>query len=387
MEYVIIHYAEIALKGGNRAFFEAKLVENIKQALKSQQHDSVKRLYGRIIIKLNKKSNTEKIKEILEQVPGIEYFSFALYSELDINSMEKCLLKLAKDIKKTTTFRITAKKSTKKIKQTSIQINEKLGAAIVKKFGSKVKLKNPKLEFIVEITDDGAFIYTEKLKGVGGLPVGVTGKLVSLISGGIDSPVAAFKMFKRGCTIVFVHFHNYTANKKIVKDKVLKLVQVLTKYQFSSKLYLVPFEALQKEIIAAIPAKHRMIIYRRFMFRIAELVLKKEKAKGFVTGDSLAQVASQTLENLNVIYGSTTKPILAPLIGSDKQEIINLAEKIGTYEISILPYSDCCSFLVAKHPETRAKIEEIKSLEKAFNLKKLVAEALSKTEVKVIKQI
>ena len=386
MEYVIIHYAEIALKGGNRSFFEGKLVENIKKALETQQYDSVQRLYGRIIVKLDKKSNIDKIKENLEQVPGIEYFSFALYSKLDIKSMEKVLLKLAKGLKKTTTFRITAKKSTDKIELTSMQINEKLGALIVKKFGSKVKLKDPEQEFILEVANEGAFIYTDKIKGVSGLPVGVTGKLVSLISGGIDSPVAAFRMFKRGCTIAFVHFQNHTANKKIVKDKVQKLVQVLTKYQFNSKLYLVPFEALQKQIIANIPSKYRMIVYRRFMFRIAEQVLKREKAKGFVTGDSLAQVASQTLENLNVIYEATNYPILSPLIGSDKQEIINLAQKIGTYEISILPYSDCCSFLIAKHPETRAKIEEIKSLEKAFDIEKLVSEALSKAEIKLLKK-
>ncbi|MBW2980721.1 tRNA 4-thiouridine(8) synthase ThiI [Candidatus Woesearchaeota archaeon] len=385
--HAIIHYAEIALKGENRIFFEQRLVNNIKQALKNQEYNNIERQYGRIVIELNKKSNLDKIKEILKDIPGIEYFSFALYSEPDIESMKDALLKLAKNLSKTTTFRITAKKSTTRINLTSMQINEKLGELIVKKFGSKVKLKDPGLEFIIEITDKGAFHYTEKLKGIGGLPVGVSGKLISLISGGIDSPVAAFSMFKRGCRIVFVHFHNNTANKNSVRDKVEKLVKTLTKYQFASKLYLVPFENLQKHIIAAIPAKYRMIIYRRFMLRIAEQILKKEKAKGFITGDSLAQVASQTLENLNAIYEATSKPIFAPLIGFDKQEIINLAERIGTYNTSILPYGDCCSFLVAKHPETKAKIDEIKELEKSFETEKLVSEALSKAEVKLVKHI
>jgi thiamine biosynthesis protein ThiI len=384
MEYAIIHYAEIGLKGGNRAFFEGMLVGNIKQALANQSYDSVKRAYGRILIKLNKKSDTEKIEKSLKQIPGISYFSFASYSKLDITSMKKELFKLAKDLKKTTSFRITARKSTQKIKLTSMQINEKLGQAIVDKFKSKVDLSKPKLNFIIEATDDGAFIYKEKVKGIGGLPVGATGKLVCLISGGIDSPVAAFKMFKRGCNIIFVHFQNHTANKKAVKDKVSKLVEILSKYQETSKLYIVPFDKLQNEIIAAIPARYRMIIYRRFMLRIAEQILKKEKAKGFVTGDSLAQVASQTLENLNVIYEATDKPIFAPLIGSDKQEVIDLARSIETYETSILPYSDCCSFLVAKHPETRAKINEIKELEKIFDIQKLITDALKKLEIKRI---
>jgi thiamine biosynthesis protein ThiI len=384
MEYTIIHYAEIGLKGGNRAFFEGMLVGNIKHALANQSYDSIKRAYGRILIRLNKKSDIKNLEKALRQIPGISYFSFGLHSKLDITSMKKELFKLAKDLKKTTTFRITARKATQKTNLTSMQINEKLGQAIVDKFKSKVDLSKPKANFIIEVTDDGAFIYNEKYKGIGGLPVGATGKLICLISGGIDSPVAAFKMFKRGCNIIFVHFQNHTANKKVVKDKVSKLVNILSKYQKTTKLYIVPFDKLQNEIIAAIPSKYRMIIYRRFMLRIAEQILKKEKAKGFVTGDSLAQVASQTLENLNVIYEATNKPIFAPLIGLDKQEVIDIARTIETYETSILPYSDCCSFLVAKHPETRAKIDEIKELEKSFSIQKLVTDPLSKVEIKRI---
>lgn len=384
MEYAIVHYAKIGLKGGNRAFFEGMLVNNIKQALTATNYDSVKRVYGRILIKLKKKPDANKIREILTKMPGISYFSFALHSKSDISSMEKSLLELAKDLKKTDTFRITARKSTDQIKLGSMEINQKLGQLIVDKFKAKVNLDNPDVNFILEVTSEGAFTYNEKIKGVCGLPVGVTGKLVCLVSGGIDSPVAAFKMMKRGCKVIFVHFQNHTASKNVVKDKVSKLVKILSKYQFSSKLYIVPFDEVQKQIIALIPAKYRMIIYRRFMFRIAERILRKEKAKGFVTGDSLAQVASQTLENINVIYDTTSMPIFAPLIGLDKQEIIDIAHDLGTYETSILPYSDCCSFLVAKHPETRAKIEEIKSLEECFDLKVLIDKALKKLELKLI---
>ncbi|MFC1705050.1 tRNA uracil 4-sulfurtransferase ThiI [Nanoarchaeota archaeon] len=384
MEYAIIHYAEIGLKGGNRAYFEGMLVINVKHALDSKDYESVKRVYGRILAKLKPKADIKKVEAALKHIPGISYFSFALRSKLDMGSIEKNILELAKDLNETTTFRITAKKSTTKVKLGSMDVNQKLGQMIVDKFKSKVNLDNPQVNFIIELTDEGAFVYKEKLKGIGGLPVGVSGKLVCLISGGIDSPVSAFKMFKRGCNVTFVHFQNNTANKKIVQDKVSKLVKTLSRYQLRTKLYIVPFDELQKHIIAIIPAKYRMIIYRRFMLRIAEQVLKKEKAKGFVTGDSLAQVASQTLENLNAIYEATTVPIFAPLIGLDKQEIINIAQDIGTYETSILPYSDCCSFLIAKHPETRAKVVEIKKLEDSLDVKELIDKAFSKTEIEQI---
>ena len=247
----------------------------------------------------------------------------------------------------------------------------------------KVSLSKPEIAFFVEITEKGAFIYTDKIKGIGGLPVGATGKVVSLISGGLDSPVAAWKIFRRGCSVVFVHFNNETLNKSGVEDKIVKLVEKLSHYQFKTRLYLIPFGRLQNEIIKVIPSKYRMIVYRRVMFKIAEKILENEKALEFVTGDSVAQVASQTLENIKVIYASAKSPVLSPLIGENKKDIIKIAEEIGTFELSTLPYEDCCSFLIDKHPETKAKLENIEKLEENLKINNLIEESIEKANIKV----
>lgn len=207
-------------------------------------------------------------------------------------------------------------------------------------------------------------------------------KVISLLSGGIDSAVSSYLMLKKGADMVFVHFHNQTLQKKYVENKVVKTAQILSKFtKKKTKLYLVSFKKLQQAIIQKIPAKYRMIVYRRVMFRIAEEILKKEKAKALVTGDSMGQVASQTLDNLSVIYAAATKPVLTPLLGMDKVDIIKIAEEIGTFKTSILPYSDCCSFMLAKHPETRAKKEDIKKMESKIETDKLTKETLKETKI------
>ncbi len=208
----------------------------------------------------------------------------------------------------------------------------------------------------------------------------MTKKLIALLSGGIDSPVAAYKMLKKGCTVVFVHFYNHTKTKSGVKSKITDLVTLLSKHQKITKLYMVPFQEAQKEIIKVVPAKYRMIVYRRLMFRIAEKILKKERAYGFVTGDNLGQVASQTLDNMSVIFKTTDKVIAAPLIGEDKVDTIKTAREIGTYEISIRPYNDCCTFFIAKHPETRADIKTIEGFEKSIKIKQITNKALKNAE-------
>ena len=200
------------------------------------------------------------------------------------------------------------------------------------------------------------------------MPVGSAGKVVCLLSGGLDSPVASFLMMKRGCSVVFVHFVNKTQQSCAVKNKISELVKVLSKVQGESKLYMVPFDEIQQEIITKVDSKDRMIVYRRFMVRISELVALKEKALGLVTGDSLSQVASQTLENLDCVYSVYDGVILSPLIGMNKQEIVNIARKIGTYEISILPYGDCCSFLIAKHPVIKGRRRDFEIIDSGLNL-------------------
>ncbi|MBW2973465.1 7-cyano-7-deazaguanine synthase [Candidatus Woesearchaeota archaeon] len=207
-------------------------------------------------------------------------------------------------------------------------------------------------------------------------------KLISLLSGGIDSAVSSYMLLKRGAQMVFVHFHNQTIQKRYVENKVVKTAKILSKFtKKKTKLYLVPFKQLQQEIIKKVPARYRMIVYRRVMFMIAEEILKKEKAKAFVTGDSMGQVASQTLDNLEVIYDAAKEPVFTPLLGMDKVDIIKKAEEIGTFETSILPYSDCCSFMIAKHPETRANLNKIKELESKIDFQKLIKETLEKTKI------
>ncbi|MBU4502971.1 MAG: 7-cyano-7-deazaguanine synthase [Nanoarchaeota archaeon] len=209
-------------------------------------------------------------------------------------------------------------------------------------------------------------------------------KLVTLLSGGIDSPVAAWNMINLDCKVILVHFHNFTSTSKEVKDKIIEITKVLSKHQPKLKLYLIPFKEIQKELVKFIPSKYRMIITRRMMLRIASKILEKEKYEALVTGDNLAQVASQTLENINAIYKVTKHPILTPLLGENKDDIVNKAKEIGTYELSILPYSDCCSLLVGKHPETRARLEDVEAIEKNMDVKKLTENALKNSDIKII---
>jgi len=379
--FVVVHYEEIGTKGKNRSMFEKKLVNNIRNVLSKEGYESIKRIYGRILIEL-KKSDEENIKNKLKKIAGIANFSFAVKAELNIKDIKKKLLEIAEK-NKDKKFRISSRRGYKEFPYGSQKLNEELGACLVEKLNMKVNLSEPETTFFVEVTEKGVFIYTDKVRGIGGLPVGVTGKVISLISGGLDSPVAAWKMFRRGCEVIFVHFQNETLNKIGVEDKIVKLVEKLSDYQFKTKLYLVPFGKLQTEIIKVIPSKYRMIVYRRVMFRVAEKILSKENASALVTGDSLAQVASQTIENIKVIYNSAKYPVLSPLIGENKKDIIKTAEEIETFELSTLPYEDCCSFLVDEHPETKAKIDQIEKLEKGLKIDNLINQSLKESKVKL----
>ncbi len=236
----------------------------------------------------------------------------------------------------------------------------------------------------IEITNRYAFLYLEKIKGLGGLPVGVSGRAVSLLSGGIDSPVASFYAQKRGIELVFLHFHALPYVNKASLEKAEKIVKILNKYQFSSKLYLIPFADIQKEILLKTKASFRVVLYRRFMFRIAEILAKKEKAKVLITGESVGQVASQTLENIAVITRAISLPIFRPLICQDKQDIIEKAKEIGTYDISILPHQDCCSRFLPKRPATKANLTEVRKEENKLDIKKLIAKAIEKVETRKV---
>lgn len=381
MDYIVVHYGEIAIKKGKKAYFEQALADNIKKSLKNEEKDFVKSIFGRIIIKLNTKSNAESISDKLRRTPGIANFAVAYSCEQNIEAIKKKVEDVAKKQSKKI-FMIRTKNSNKNFKYNSLKINEIVGEHIVKNLGFRVNLEKPDVAFYIEIVNNYCFIYMEKKDGVGGLPVGTAGKAVCLISGGIDSPVASFMMMKRGCMNIFVHFFNKTINNEASLQKVYSLIKLLNEYQNSSRLYVVPFSDIQNEIIMKTKSDYRMILYRRIMLKIAEEIAIKEGAGALVSGENLAQVASQTMENLSAISEAVRMQIFRPLIGFDKMDIIKFAGKIGTYETSILPYGDCCSYMIAEHPQTKAKLDFVKKLESKIDVKKLVKNAVKNAEVK-----
>lgn len=382
-KFAICHYAEIGLKGKNRKFFEEKLVENIKQALPEGSFKHIKRISGRILISLTETENTEGIKNSLQNVAGIAYFAFAVSVKQDIELIKQKAIEILKE-KNFKTFRITAKRASKDFALSSQSINEDVGEAVIRNLNKKVKLENPDINLFINIVEKFAFLFTEKHKGLGGLPVGVSSKAISLLSGGIDSPVASFLAMKRGVNVIFCHFHAMPYVSKESVDKVKQLVGILNKYQSKSKIYLVPFGDIQKEIMLHTAPNLRVVLYRRLMFKIAEQVANKEKAKALVTGESIGQVASQTIENISAISQAVEMPILRPLITYDKEDIIKKAKEIGTYDLSILPHDDCCSRFLPEHPETKANIINVKKEEDKIDIEKLIEKAIKKTKVEVI---
>ncbi|MEE9190281.1 MAG: tRNA uracil 4-sulfurtransferase ThiI, partial [Candidatus Neomarinimicrobiota bacterium] len=242
-------------------------------------------------------------------------------------------------------------------------------------------LSNPGLTCYIDVLKDEAFIFISKIQGPGGLPVGASGKVAVLLSGGIDSPVAAYYILKRGGKAVFVHFHSVPYVTEASIDKVRDIIEIMKKFQSKSKLYLIEFAPVQNEIMEYCEPKYRVLHYRRFMVAIADKIAKRENAKALITGESLGQVASQTLENIAVVEDSAQLPILRPLIGYDKQDIINKAQEIGTYEISILPHQDCCTLFVPKHPATKARLSDVRNSESNLDVESLVNTAVENATV------
>lgn len=385
MKYVICHYSEIGLKGKNRKFFEGKLIENIKRCLDVRLYEFIKRISGRIIIKLNPRGieKQSEIKIALKNVFGLAYFCFARKVKQNMETIKEQSLEILKE-KKFSTFRISTKRSEKNFYLTSPEINSQVGKYIVDNLKKKVDLKNPETILFIEIVEKYTFLYLEKIKGQGGLPVGVSGKILLLLSGGIDSPVAGFQLMKRGLRLSFIHFHTYPYTTQESIKKTEKIVKHLSRFQGKSKFYLVPFAEIQKQIVLKAPVKLRVIFYRRLMVKIAQEIAKKENISVLATGDNLGQVASQTLENINVITQAVDMLILRPLITFDKEEIVNKAKEIDTYKISILPDQDCCSRFVPKHPETRACLKDVNRAEKKLKIKKLLKIVLKQIEIKQI---
>ncbi|MBM3309450.1 MAG: tRNA 4-thiouridine(8) synthase ThiI [Candidatus Altiarchaeales archaeon] len=359
---VIVRYGEIALKGGNRSMFEKKLSGNMKIVLETNSIQArIEKISGRFIVE---PKNAREAAQIISGVFGVTSTSPGFKVKAGLQEIKEKALEVF-NASKPNSFRITANRLEKTFKETSMEVNNIVGEFIQEKTKCRVSLKNPELDIGVDITKDNAYIYTERFEGVGGLPAGVSGKVVCLLSGGIDSPVAAWLALKRGCDVTLLHFLHEERNKR--PGKIQELKEKLCKYHPDIKLVYIPTKEIEKEIIMKVPAKMRIVILRRIFMKIASKLANEMNARAIITGDNIGQVASQTLDNLNVIDKASGILTIRPLAGLDKREIIDLAKKIGTYETSIQEYKDCCNFLLPKHPETKAKLMETEKIEQQLD--------------------
>jgi tRNA uracil 4-sulfurtransferase len=380
MNSIVVHYQEIALKGKNRPWFLARLVRNLRDGLSDLDVKAVRALMGRIEVVLGPTANVDVVSDRLRKTFGIANFSLAGRAPLDVDAIAAAILTDLGD-RTCNSFRVSVRRADKRFPMTSPQAEREIGGRIKEAKGWKVDLSHPGFTIHVELLTNDAFYFFGKERGPGGLPSGTAGRVACLLSGGIDSPVAAHRMMKRGCKVTFVHFHSYPILSRASQDKARELVQLLTKWQHRSRLYLVAFGDIQQQVVLSVPGPMRVVVYRRLMLRIAERIGRSRQAQALITGDVVGQVASQTLENLAVVGSVATLPIFRPLIGMDKDEIMADAAKLGTYPISIIPDQDCCTLFTPRNPLTRAKLSEIEHAEQALPIEELVARAVRESVV------
>jgi tRNA uracil 4-sulfurtransferase len=380
MTSIVVHYQEIALKGKNRPWFLAKLVRNIRQAVSDLDVAAVRALMGRIEVVPGPSAIPEVVGERIRRTFGIANFSYAGRTALDLDGIAAAVLKDLGD-RTCESFRVSVKRADKRFPLTSPQAEREIGGRIKNARGWRVDLDHAELVIHVELLTDEAFYFFGKEKGAGGLPTGTAGRVVCLLSGGIDSPVAAHRMMKRGCAVTFVHFHSYPILSRASQEKARELVRLLTTWQQRSRLYLVPFGDIQQQVVLTVPGPMRVVVYRRLMLRIAERIAMMRRAQALVTGDVVGQVASQTLENLAVVGSVATLPLFRPLIGMDKDEITAEAQRLGTYPISIIPDQDCCTLFTPRNPQTRARLADIEAAEQALQIDERAARAVQEAAV------
>ncbi len=374
MRSIVIHYQEIALKGKNRPWFISRLVRQVKLAMADLDVREVRSIMGRIEVVLGPEAPWEIAKDRLQHVFGIANFAVARRTPPDLDVLTTALLS---DLEGLTpkNFRVAARRADKRFPMPSPDVERLLGARVQAAFGWPVKLDDPDFTIRIELVTHEAFYSFGKERGAGGLPAGVSGRVLCLLSGGIDSPVAAWRMMRRGCTVDLVHFHSYPFHDATSQEKVRDIAALLARYQLRVRLYQVPFGQLQRQVVVAIPASLRIVIYRRLMMRIADAIARNLGARALVTGEVVGQVASQTLENMAVISAATRLPIMRPLVGMDKEEITAEAERIGSFPISILPDQDCCQLFTPRHPATRARPAEIEDAERTLPTADMVRDA------------
>ncbi len=370
---VIVHYHEISLKRGNRPLFLRHLARNLGQATADLPPVRLRQLSGRILLDLDGHPHPEAVRDRVVRVCGVA--SAALVSRVvsTVEAMKAVIGRLLEG-RRFASFRITARRAFKTYPLSSVELNRELGAFVVGLTGARVDLRNPELTIHVEVLPAETFIYLDRTPGPGGLPVGASGTVAALLSGGIDSPVAAWRMMKRGCRVAFVHFHSVPYLPATSQAKARALVERLTEWQYRSRLYLVPFGEIQREVVLSVPPPARVVVYRRLMVRIAEALAAQSGAAALATGESLGQVASQTLANIARIDEAARLPVLRPLIGMDKLEITAEARALGTFEISIEPDADCCTLFVPAHPATRMSEDEVRRAEARLDIPSLVAQ-------------
>ncbi len=378
--YALIHYGEVGLKGLNRPLFINALRRNIEERLHGMDVHLDHKRSGRLVFRLGPRARWEDVAHRLRTVFGIAYFARAWRVPLDMDALEQAVLEHLPR-QEGVTFGVRTRRARKDFPLNSMEINRRLGAAVARHTGWKVNLDNPDIPIHVEVLYREIFFYFGKEPGPGGLPVGISGTVVNLLSGGIDSPVAAWRMLKRGCSVINVHFHGQPLVTKASEVKAIELTRVLTEWGCSPRLYSVPIGEVQAEIMKTTPPAYRVVLYRRLMLRVAQEIAHREGALALVTGESVGQVASQTLHNLYVINQAAEMPVLRPLIGMDKEEIIAQAERIGTLELSNLPGEDCCTLFTPKHPVTKARLDEVLEIESRQPWETWVQQALSRATV------
>lgn len=373
----LLSYGELALKWWNRKLYEKKLMENINFKLKDKTDKKVYHSCSRIWLE----EDNEQLKSFFSHIPWLVSFSYWKKTKPEISAIKKIIKEnfLQENFE---SFKVYTQRRDKSFYKTSVEINIEIGEYVQDITSKKVDLNSPEKVFYIILTKDFAFVSDNKIPWVWGLPVWTSWKVVSLLSWWIDSPVSSYLMMKRWCEVVFAHWFNKTVQPEKVREKIYKLAEKLSEYQINTKLYLLPYGLLQKELVEKVPEKWRMLLFRRSVKRLWNFIAEAEWAKALVSGDSLSQVASQTIENIFLANQVSNIPVFSPLIGLDKLEIVNFARKIWTYEISNLPYEDCCSLIASKHPVIKWKRYFVEKFEEKINLKEIEKDIFEEAIVK-----
>jgi tRNA uracil 4-sulfurtransferase len=371
----LVHYHEIGLKGNNRSTFENRMRLNLDSAVEGLTQGAAYRISSRLVVPISDPATAEELLERVAGLPGVSNVSEAYVTGRDLGDIERAAY-LALESAPPGPFAVAARRSNTDFPVSSHDINVEVGRFLVEHTGRTVNLREPAAKVSIEVVQGNAYIYARRLPGAGGLPVGTSGKVAALLSAGIDSPVAAWRLMKRGAVVVGVHFSGQPATNDLSARLAAEIGRRLERHEGLGRLYVVPFGELQREISLESPPSLRVLLYRRLMFRVAEALAKREGARALVTGESLGQVASQTLENIAAVDEAATMPVLRPLIGMDKNEIIAEARRLGTFEISSQQHEDCCTLFMPRMPATKASIAEVDTAEDALDLDRMVRQAL-----------